>query len=91
MIEEGSIIKIIDKNNVTRAMIDKIVVQEDITIDDDGKDYTFLLRHKECNENCIFESYKIYKIDDGYAVEGYFKDAILDIPNKCVNEIHESC
>lgn len=90
IIKEGSIIKIIDKNDIARAIIDKIVAQQDIDIEGDGSEYTFLLRHRACNENCIFESGKIYKSDKEYIVEGYFKDAILVIEDKYENEMHGS-
>ena len=90
IIKEGSIIKIVDKNDIARAIINKIVAQQDIVIEGDGSEYTFLLRHRECNENCIFESEKIYKSDKEYIVEGYFKDAILVIEDKYENEMHGS-
>lgn len=90
IIKEGSILKIIDKNDITKSVVDKIVAQQDIRIEDDGSQYTFLLRHRDCNENCIFESDRIYKSDKEYTVEGYFKDAILVISDKYENAMHES-
>ena len=90
IIEEGSVIKIIDKNDIDRAVVDKMIVQHDIEIEDNGSGCCFLLRHRECNENCIFESDKIYKTDKEYVVEGYFKDAILVIADKYENVMYES-
>ena len=90
IIKEGSIIKIVDKNDIDRAVIDKIIAQQDIEIEEDGSGYSFLLRHRESNENCIFESDKIYKSNKEYIVEGYFKDAILVISDKYENEMYES-
>lgn len=90
IIEEGSVIKIVDKNDIDRAIVDKIVAQHDIDIEDDGSGYSFLLRHRECNENCIFESDKVYKTNGEYIVEGYFKDAILVLSDKYGNEMYAS-
>lgn len=90
IIKEGSIIKIVDKNDVNRAVVDKIVAQQDIEIEDSGRGYSFLLRHRECNANYIFESDKIYSSDEEYIVEGYLKDAILVISDKYSDEMHES-
>lgn len=90
IIKEGSIIKIVDKNDIDRAIIDKIIVQQDIEIEDDGNRYSFLLRHRECNNNCIFESDEIYKSNEKYIVEGYFKDAILVVSDKYKNVMYES-
>lgn len=90
IIKEDAIIKIVDKNDIERAVVDKIVSQEDITIDGDGRGYTFLLRNRACEENCIFEADKIYNSNGEYIVEGYFKDAILVISDKWGNEMHDS-
>lgn len=90
VIKEGSIINIIDKNDTSMSVVGKIIAQEDITIEESESGYTFLLRHRECKENCIFESDKIYKKDSGYVVEGYFKDAILIVSDKYGTEMHES-
>lgn len=90
IIKEGEIIKVVDKNDIERAVVDKIVSQEDITIEGDGRGYTFLLRNRECKENCIFESDKIYNSNGEYIVEGYFKDAILVIADKFGDEMHDS-
>lgn len=90
IIKEGSVIKIIDGNDKERAIIDKIVADEDIKIEGDGSKYTFLLRHRDSNENCIFESEKIYRLNDEYVVEGWFKDAILVISDKRDNKMYES-
>lgn len=90
IIKEGSIINIIDKDNISIPVVEKIVAQEDITIEDNVSGYTFLLRHRDYKENCIFESDKIYIKDDQYFVEGYFKDAILVVSYKYGNEMYES-
>lgn len=87
IIKEGSIIKIVDKNNINRAIVDKIIAQQDIEIKSSGSGYSFLLRHRERNENCIFESDKIYSSNNEYIVEGYFKDALLVISDECYENI----
>lgn len=89
IIKEGSKIKIIDKN-YQDIIVDEIISQQDIEIEGDGSGYSFLLRHRECNENCIFESDKIYKANEEYIIEGYFKDAILVIADKYENLMYES-
>lgn len=90
IIKEGSIINIIDKDDTSMSVVEKIVAQEDIEIEDNESGYTFILRHRECKENCIFESDKIYKKDNRYIVEGYFKDAILVVSDKHGTEMYES-
>lgn len=89
VIKEGSIIKILDMNDISMSVVGKIKAVEDISIEDNDR-YTFLLRHRDCKENCIFESEKIYIKDDEYVVEGYFKDAILVVSDKYGIEMHES-
>lgn len=90
IIKEGSVIKIVDGNDKERAIIDKIIANEDIRIEDDGSKYTFLLRHRDSNDNCIFESEKIYKVNNEYIVEGWFKDAILVVSDKKESKMYES-
>lgn len=90
IIKEGSVIKIVDGNDKERPIIDKIITDENINIEGDGSKYTFLLRHRDSNENCIFESEKIYKVNNEYIVEGWFKDAILVLSDKKENKMYES-
>lgn len=94
IIEEGSIISIIDKNDIKRAILDEIYVESDTKIEDNGKGYTFLLRSEGNEENSIFESEEIIKTGNNtYEVRGYFKDAFLVISRfgkNSKNAMHES-
>lgn len=77
IIKEGSIINIIDGLDDNNPIVEKIVSQEDINIDGNGKGYTFILRCEGNEENSIFVADEIIKKGNEYIVKGYFKDAIL--------------
>lgn len=83
IIKEGSKITIVDNNMPYSPIIDEIITQDDIDIENEtGEGYIFLLRHEDSKESSIFEAEKINKTENGYVVEGYFKDAILVLKNK---------
>lgn len=94
IIKEGSTVSIVDKNDESLPIIEKIEVYEDIEIEGNGKGYTFLLRSVGNEENSIFESDEIIKTGNNmYEVRGYFKDALLIISRygkNAKNTMHES-
>jgi hypothetical protein len=84
-IEEGSVLNIFNGSSGSddNILADKIIANEDINIEGDGRGYLFLLRTKGYDSNSTFESDKIEKVGEAeYAIYGYFKDAILVVRDK---------
>ncbi|EOU1808283.1 hypothetical protein IZT13_002867 [Clostridium perfringens] len=90
VIKEGSIINIVEGLDDSNPIIEKIVAQEDINIDGNGKGYTFILRCEGNEENSIFVADEIIKKGNEYIVKGYFKDAILVFRDRNESSMYES-
>lgn len=89
LIKEGSRVKLIDWNDVSRPVLEEIVVQEDINFK--NEEYTFLLATRGGTFNSIFESDKIEQVSDNeFIAKGYFKDAVLVVSHKGENFMYES-
>ncbi|MGG7058437.1 hypothetical protein ACQPUZ_09085 [Clostridium tertium] len=89
VIKEGSKVKLLDWNDVNRAVLEEIIVQEDINFENEG--YTFLLATRGGTFNAVFESDKIEQVTDNeFIVKGYFKDAVLVLSDKNKNYMYES-
>lgn len=90
LIKEGSIINIVEGLDDSNPILEKIVAQEDISIEGNGNGYTFLLRYDGHDRNCIFESEKIIEKENEFIVKGYFKDAILVIRDRKEKDMYNS-